>query len=287
VPDVQYPDEPTANPSTIRIEDLLAGDEAASPSTPVVREGLPRSFRMRADKHYVEMLDTPQPGASKESPVPAASPAVTPASAIAEGPDDEALAAAARAGSDLAQALFALRTSTNLLADRGGLASTVGANLIRAEAWRATCLLQVSRFLRGEIPPAIRPVQARAVIDQVLEAIEAERRLRGVVIDRRINVGERRIATDEQLLVGALSGLLMTMIASSEAGDTMVTFSGELRTNEVAFTLIQDRAAAVDLPRRLTGFTRVAAGIGGAVTMAADPTTRVGLTFRVIQSSAS
>ena len=61
MPDVQYPDDPISNPSAIRIEDLLGADDDAASSPPVpVREGLPRTFRMRADKHYVEMLDTPQ-----------------------------------------------------------------------------------------------------------------------------------------------------------------------------------------------------------------------------------
>lgn len=276
MPDVQYPDDPTSNPSTIRIEDLLAGDERSSPSIAPAREGLPRSFRMRADKHYVEMLDAPAPSAGNDSPVTAASP--TTAVRPTDGLDDEMRIAAVRAAADLAQSLIALRTSTNLLSDRGGLASTVGANLIRAEAWRATCLLQVSRFLRGEIPPAMRSVQARGVIDQVFEAIQAELRLRGLSIGRRINVGERRIATDEQLLVGALSGLLMTMIASSESGDTALSVSAELRGNEVIISLTHDSAGA-DLPGRITGFTRVVAGIGGTVTIATDSSTRVLLAF--------
>ena len=277
MPDVQYPDDPTSNPSTIRIEDLLAGDERSSPSIAPAREGLPRSFRMRADKHYVEMLDAPAPGAGNDSPVTAASP-TTAVRPTTDGLDDETRTAAVRAATDVAQSLIALRTSTNLLTDRGGLASTVGANLIRAEAWRATCLLQVSRFLRGEIPPAIRPVQARGVIDQVFEAIQAELRLRGLTIGRRINVGERRIATDEQLLVGAISGLLMTMIASSESGDTALSVAAELRGNEVIISLTHD-SAGTDLPSRILGSARVVAGIGGTVTIATDSSTRVLLTF--------
>src|SRR5688572_14013831 len=140
VPDVQYPDD-LSNPSTIRIEDLLASDAADAPSTETpVREGLPRSFRMRADKHYVEMLDGPpqRPAATEASS--SAHPAGTRApDAIASTVD----VAAAQASRDLAQSLSALRACTNLLSDRGpALTSSVAANLIRAEAWRATCLLQ-------------------------------------------------------------------------------------------------------------------------------------------------
>jgi hypothetical protein len=147
-PDVHYPDEPVPNPSTIRIEDLLAADQSSPAATQTVREGLPRSFRMRADKHYVEMLDAPQPATAKESPV-APTPMAPTTDAVRETGDEDAIAAAVRAGHDLAQSLSALRASSTLLNDRGGLAATVAANLIRAEAWRATCLLQASRFLRG------------------------------------------------------------------------------------------------------------------------------------------
>jgi hypothetical protein len=234
---------------------------------------------MRADKHYVEMLDAPQPATAKESPV-----ASTSAAEARETRDEEATAAAARAGHDLAQSLSALRASSNLLNDRGGLASTVAANLIRAEAWRATCLLQTSRFLRGEIGAASKSVHAQAVLDQALDAIEAERRLRAVVIDRRISLGDRRIATDEQLLVVALSGLLMTMIARTDAADAVVTISAEPRGNDVAFTFTPSADTDPYWTRQAErlGFTRVVAGIGGRITIPPPEPDRVCLTFPIV-----
>ena len=278
-PDVQYPEQPVPNPSSIRIEDLLAADQSTTPPAPPVREGLPRSFRMRADKHYVEMLDTP-PGAAKESEAAPATPAAA-EPAENTGDRNEALAAAARAGNDLAQSLSSLRAGSSLLNDRGGLASTVAANLLRAEAWRATCLLQASRLLRGEISAAFRSVLARAVIDQVLDAIDAERRLRAIVIDRRIISGDRRIDTDEQLLVVALSGLLMTMIARTEAGDAVVTVAVEQHGNDVVFTLTPspdtDPGWAAQAER--LGFTRVVAGLGGRITTPSVEMARVCLAF--------
>ena len=93
-------------------------------------------------------------------------------------------------------------------------------------------------------------------------------------------MGERRIATDEQLLVGALSGLLMTMIASNESGDTALSVSAELRGNEVIISITDDRAGT-DLPSRIIGSARVVAGIGGTVTIATDSSTRVLLAFPV------
>jgi hypothetical protein len=240
VPDVQYPDDSISNPSAIRIEDLLGADDAAS-STPVpVREGLPRTFRMRADKHYVEMLDTPKGSAGESSaPVTATAPQAETAAAVL--PDPGAIIAA-QAGRDLSQSLSALRASTNLLSDRGGgLAASVAANLIRAEAWRATCLLQAARFLRGEISPAPKPVQAQAIIGQVLKSIEPERRLRGVTIEERISLGDARILVDEDLLVSALSGLLMAMMAlAEEPADFAVTVSATERGSEIVVAMAQD-----------------------------------------------
>jgi hypothetical protein len=245
LPDVQYPDEPFSNPSAIRIEELLTTDEAPAPP-PAVREGLPRSFRMRADKHYVEMLDTPLlPGAPAASVESERATAVSPTEQVNDsGP--AIIAASAQAGIELAQSLAALRACTSLLSDRGpALTSTVAANVIRAEVWRSTCLLHASRFLRGEIAATPKPVRARAVVDQILTSIEPERRLRGVTIDDRITVGESRMAVDEQLLVTALSALLMATIGLSEEGsDMLVSVSAESQGGDVVFSIGQDLAGA-------------------------------------------
>ena len=300
MPDVQYPDD--SSPSSIRIEDLLATDDTPSPAPPAVREGLPRSFRMRADKHYVEMLDSPRPGDAKSSnstsavPAPSANETARATNDEPPGPSQglhrsqeaaqnaEAVAAAVRAGSALEQSLSVLRTSTTLLANRGGLASSVAASLIRAEAWRATCLLQVSRFLRGEIAPTLKSVQASAVLEQVLDAVDAERRLRGISFERRINLGDGRIVTDEQLLVGALSGLLMAMISGSEAADAVVVVSAETRGHDVTFTFTA-RDENGDWACQLAGFTRVVSGIGGVAALPADSSSRVSVTFAAARSS--
>jgi hypothetical protein len=243
-PDVQYPDDPLSNPSAIRIEDILGGEEETneSSSPAPVREGLPRTFRMRADKHYVEMLDTPaRPGAKESSATTASAPALGEEEVV-----DEVGLAAVQAGRDLAQSLAALLASTNLLSDRGpALASTVAANLIRAEAWKATCLLRVARFLRGELVPAPKPIRAQAIVDQLLKSIEPERRLRGVTIESRISVGDRSLSVDEDLFVAALSGLLMTTIGLTEEPSAFtVAVSAEAKGSDVAFGISQAQAPA-------------------------------------------
>ncbi len=270
MPDVQYPDDPLSNPSTIRIEDLLAEDAAAPDAQPPVREGLPRSFRMRADRHYVEMLDAP---AQKPAAVESPSAAAGRADAAPDRTVVEAAAAAAQAGRDLAQSLQALRASTSLLSDRGpALASTVAANLIRAEVWRATCLLQAARFLRGEIASAPQPVRSFEIISQALKSLEPERRLRGAVFEERISVGDSRIAADEELLVGALSGLLMSVIGLSDAPGLHVTVGAESARGEVVFWAVQDQVgapAAWEQSLPVVAATRVVAAHGGRIAIAA------------------
>ena len=243
MPDVQYPDDPISNPSTIRIEDLLATDETAAAEQPPVREGLPRSFRMRADKHYVEMLDSP---AARAEVRPQRGVDAKATAAESSAKDDGTATAAAQAGRDLAQSLAALRACTNLLSDRGpALASAVADNLIRAEAWRATCLLQTSRFLRGELIPAPKSVSTHAVVDQVLRSIEAERRLRGISVDEQVTVGDSRVAVDEELMVGALSGLLLATIAlQDEQAPLTLTVAVESHAEEVVFKVSQGQVRA-------------------------------------------
>ena len=192
---------------------------------------------MRADKHYVEMLDGPT-----ERPTTAeASSSVHTSERASDAIDLAVSVAVAQAGRDLAQSLAALRACTNLLSDRGpALASSVAANLIRAEAWRATCLLQALRFLRGEIVAAPKPASAQSVVDQVLQSIEPERRLRGVSIDERITIGDSRIVVDEELIIGALSGLLLATIAlQDDQSGLVVTLRAEAQGGEVVFSVAQ------------------------------------------------
>ena len=197
---------------------------------------------MRADKHYVEMLDGPTQRPTAAEP----SPSVHVAERVSDASDPAVGVAVAQAGRDLAQSLAALRACTNLLSDRGpALASSVAANLIRAEAWRATCLLQASRFLRGEIIAAPKPASAQSVVDHVLKSIEPERRLRGVSIDERIAIGDSRIVVDEELMVGALSGLLLATIAlQDDQAGLVVTMRAEGQGGEVVFSVTQGQVAA-------------------------------------------
>ena len=64
---------------------------------------------------------------------------------------------------------------------------------------------------------------------------------RGVTIEERITLGDARILVDEELLVSALSGLLMAMMALAEehSGITL-TVSATARAGEVVMAMEQD-----------------------------------------------
>ena len=286
MPDVQLPDDQLSNRSAIRIEELLAADDAAPESSPPAREGLPRSFRMRADKHYVEMLDTsPQrqtrrgvPDVIAPAPANTREKSVAPAGAERQQALDEfdqaGMAAAVKATSELAHSLAAVRASTTLLTERGApLAAGVAANLIRAEIWRATCLLHAARFLRGEWVTSLKDVAARRVIEDLLSSIEPERRLRHVTLNTRVNVGDSTIAADEQLLGTALAGLLMWAIAlSGDGSNPVVDVPAERQAVELVVAIVHNgRETARSIHDGPLGYSaaRIIAALGGTLTTGA------------------
>jgi hypothetical protein len=153
----------------------------------------------------------------------------------------------AQASGELARSLSALGACANLLGNpAAALTQTVATGLVRAEVWRAACLLQASRMLRGEISPARRPVYARAIVERVLQCMEPERRLRGVVLEHRTDLATGRIDVDEDLVVCALSGLLMAVFALTDAnGPARVALTAESQSDgNVVFGLSQNAAGA-------------------------------------------
>jgi hypothetical protein len=158
---------------------------------------------------------------------------------------DRGEAIGVRASGELARSLSALGACANLLGNpAAALTQTVATSLVRAEVWRAACLLQASRMLRGEISPARRPVSARAIVERVLQCMEPERRLRGVVLEQRTDIATGRIDVDEDLVVCALSGLMMAVFALTD-GQARVALTAESQSDgSVVFGLSQNAASA-------------------------------------------
>ena len=188
-------------------------DEPEREPKPTLREGLPKSYRMRADSHYVEQLDTPRDSfavAEKSSVLRSQASAVSPETSPAKALDIH---------DALVRALADIESSTNLLSSSpASLLESAGTDVIRAETWRASCLLQANRVLQGGVTPGQTLCSARRLVTLVAERAESERRLRGFSLHTEHEIPEHlMIAGDPRVLITALSGLLLATCAVIEA----------------------------------------------------------------------
>jgi signal transduction histidine kinase len=182
-------------------------DDDYEPARPA-REGLPATYRMRADAHYVEALDAPA-AAVRDAAIS------TPRSSAAAGaaptavPDIHETQLRAWRDVDACVRLLSPSASTMSL--------TVGANMIRAQVWRASCLLQASRVVERGVPPGQVLCSARQLVRSVAERAEPDARLCGYALDVEPDIHDKLIvAGDPQVLHTALSGVLLATCAVFE-----------------------------------------------------------------------
>lgn len=196
-------DIPLPKESSLSAFDEFLQSDESEPQGPNFREGLPSNYRMRADAHYVEQLDAARPAAT----VPARRPATQ---AAPQGSNDI----------DVLTSLHAISSCAALVDDDvTGLTRQVATRLIRAEAWRSTCLLQAARIMRQGVAPTRRSTQVRRLMTRVAESVEHERTLRGVQVDTLLTVSDSLAVTgQEDTLVFVLSGLtLLTLELAGRA----------------------------------------------------------------------
>jgi hypothetical protein len=305
---------------------------------PVVREGLPSSYRMRAEGHYVDLLATRTPTRREQSiPVHAiavAEPLAEPSAALVESVrrfgvlqpmlvqerDDEyriisghkrleaarqagllevpcivhavddasaaRLAAASHvrggrvatpvampapapsaetsveqaaaapapktapitvdpavfAGAQLAQSLLTISACADLLASApSDLTRAVAGNLVRAETWRATTLVQATRIVRGETKLARMPASASSVLARVTAGFAAEQHVRSVAIDECLDPPAATIIGDADMLVAVLSGAVLSTLALVDgiAGTRVTVSAAKEESGRIAFSVSQ------------------------------------------------
>jgi hypothetical protein len=302
--------------------DMLAPPKPGDP--PPVREGLPPTFRMRADSHYVDLLDTAPAAWRVESiaigtieprdqsggqPVPelvesirrcgllqplivqsrvgrtrllagqkrldAARAAglpevpcivrdvddelareitaaanvlhrITPGGSREPSSDPAATAASVEAGGELARSITTLGTSATLLETLSSdLTRRVMMSLMRAEIWRATWLLQALRILRAEVDVCRTCIGVQPLVARVLQAVEPERGLRGIHLNRHVTLSNGRILGDEELLVCVLSGLVIATFELVGGTDAQASVrAGVGPSGDFTFSVTQDGVAA-------------------------------------------
>lgn len=290
-------------------------DEHGPDTEPTIREGLPPTYRMRADAHYVEQLDAPAAGSMIQclsvaavdigprqlgEAIPALvdsikrhgilqpllvqrwngetrlidgrkrlHAAIT--AGLREVPclvrdiDDRESAVLVEESNvlrsrnstvssldttpspaldihdALVRAIADIDSCTHLLSSSASsLPQRVGSDLIRAEVWRASCLLQASRIVQHGVPPGQGACSARRLITSVAERAEAERRLRGYALHIENEIPESLvIAGDPSILGAALSGLLLaTCAVADDRPGARIALTGSVdATREIEFAV--------------------------------------------------
>ena len=93
------------------------------------------------------------------------------------------------AGADLARSLATLGACADLLSgSQSDLARAVVSNLIRAELWRASCLLHATRIVRHELPVSKGAASISGILDRVQQGFLDERRVRALEFDAKSDV---------------------------------------------------------------------------------------------------
>ncbi len=219
-----------------------------------VREGLPPSYRMRAERHYVEALVDRALGTSAPAAAAAAPPApVTPAAAMNHVPEpvvSASPAAIAAAATSLADAFDAIQAALRDLPTRGRpLRDRVTIELARAEATRGRWLADAAVVLQTEPLPALDELDLVALLAQVYDAFGPENRLSGGAAAAPIPEGSCRVFGDERLLSTALGALLAAVRAVIEdRGDARKVSVALGPRREAASRTLEIAQTAVRLP---------------------------------------
>jgi hypothetical protein len=187
-PNAQIPKPQAQTPNPDVEEDFDSADEILQPE---LETDIPIPHRRRTDEVVVP------------SPRPAAG-------------SNETTQNEAAAFDEVARSLGAAEACVPLLAQSTGLLRIAALDVVKAETARAGGLLQLLRFLRGDLTPATTAVSTSAVLLRIAQAVESERRLRGVALTTRSSVGDATCAGDETLLVNTLLALLLTTFAAIE-----------------------------------------------------------------------
>jgi ParB/RepB/Spo0J family partition protein len=182
----------------------------------------------------------------------------------------QVLAEAARVQATALNTTTATRTILNHLTDEGSVAiarslktlalcadmvtsgasslsKTVAADLIKAEVWRALCLLQAVRAIQGVLPVRHVPVSVRRMIDRITRELIPEQRLRGFEIEPQMEIPEGSVVMgDEDQLVAAVSGAILATLALVEGttGSRFTLKASAVPAGQVTIDLVQATARA-------------------------------------------
>lgn len=210
--------------------DLDTGDRDDVVPGARVREGLPPSYRMRHEPHYVEALVAhptaarPVPavavmdaGSSEPPPPPLPPDAPSGAAPPAAGAPPARSASLASAAASLAEAFAAIETALRDVPTQGRpLRDRVSIELARAEATRGRWLADATAVLQSDPMPALDEVDLVGTLRAVIAALGPESRLSGGAAAIPVPAGTCKVFGDERLLTTAVGASLAAMRAVIE-----------------------------------------------------------------------
>ncbi len=237
------------------------------------REGLPPSYRMRAEPHYVETLARPRaearpPDRPDVRAAVAADPRAT--GSVSDRTLAPVAAALAQSVDAICDALAGLPTSGRPLAER------MAVELAKAEAVRARWLAQSVAVLQSDPLPALDQLNLGTVLANVAKALEPEHRITGASPAFELPAEPVLVFGDDALLMVAVGGMLHAMRAMIETRADAVRLIARVAprpdASSCALEVVQTaiRLPAATLARLFEGdWAEHPAGRSGAVLLAA------------------
>ena len=246
-------------PATGRAHPQPFAEEDAPPapaSTPAsAREGLPSTYRMRAEDHYVDELlsrrsssrgerardaheDLPsrddQPDGVRRDEPRRDEPAEPPV------PMDLGAERRERVLAQLSDEIATIESAAALLGEQASPVSRrVGVDLIRAQARRAAWMLRAHAIAAGTHLPAVRQRTVGSLLSQIRDGLAAECRLAGVSLQMQAADLQATVAVDDDAVAAGVEGAIIAtlgLVAPHEGAAlrvTAVALGGDLRTVEV------------------------------------------------------
>lgn len=222
-------------------------DAPESPASRPEREGLPPTYRMRADAHYVEQLTSRREridrGETSRPPLASADAGESGAGSR-DRRSDRVMGQVSDEIATIASAAAMLSGETSPLARR------VGLELVRAQAWRAAWLLKASTIVDGRHRGPVKPTLMGTLAEQLRQGLAPECRLAGVALQLHVSDGNAMVAVDVSLVTTGVTGAVMATLGlmdDAEGASIRVTFDvagHELRSVEVTQDLVSAPSVA-------------------------------------------
>jgi hypothetical protein len=168
-----------------------------------VRQGLPPSYRMRADAHYIDELESRRPPADVPAPPALAFPTSIPVTFALR---------------DMAKELEGVASCFNLLAAKARpLRERIGLSLARVGVQRNMRAFQALRVLLEEPAPELAPVSLNSVVEQAVKGFDEELHVTEARASMDLHDGPIRLNGDARMLSIAVQSCVGTLVSLVEA----------------------------------------------------------------------